>query len=140
MNKTINHKENVMKTLNLLLVAVLSTAVFAQTPEQLDNAARNYIQALKSDNDGMVESAIFHCLKFNLFYPDRDTNAMVTELNTLVKSGNTDTIRYKAFLALEYFRSQKLKDRIIKADYKDAGQFFRMLNHEINKQVLAIND
>jgi hypothetical protein len=65
---------------------------------------------------------------------------MVTELNTLVKNGNTDTIRYKAFLALEYFRSQKLQDRIIKADYKDAGQFFRMLNQEINNQVLAIND
>lgn len=140
MNKTINHKENVMKTLTILLVTVLSIAAFAQTPEQLDNASRNYVQALKSENDGMVESAIFHCLKFSLFYPDRDTNAMVTELTKLVRNGNTDTIRYKAFLALEYFRSQKLQDSIIKTDYKDAGQFFRMLNQEINNQVLAIND
>jgi len=140
MIKTINHKENVMKTLTILLIAVISTTAFTQKPDQLDKASRNYIQALKSDNDGMVESAIFHCLKFSLYYPDRDTNAMVSELTKLVRNGDTDTIRYKAFLALEYFRNQKLQDQIIKADYKNAGQFFRMLNQEINNQVLAINE
>jgi hypothetical protein len=140
MNKIISPKENVMKTLAILLVGVLSVAVFAQSPSYVEKGYWNYVQALKSDNDGLVEAGIFYSVKFSLFYPERNTDNMVQELTQLVHQGRTDTIRYKAFLALEYFRSKDLQNRIVKADYKDANEFFKMLNQEINRQALAANN
>jgi hypothetical protein len=140
MNKISNHKENVMKTLAILLVSILSVAVFAQSPVYVEKGYWNYVQALKSNNDGLVEAGIFYSVKFSLFYPERNTDHMVQELTQLVHNGKTNTIRYKAFLALEYFRSENLQNRIVKADYKDATEFFKMLNEEINRQVLAANN
>ena len=65
MNKTSNHKENVMKTLTILLVTVLSGAVFAQSPAYVEKGYWNYVQALKSNNDGLVEAGIFYSVKFS---------------------------------------------------------------------------
>jgi hypothetical protein len=127
-----------MRTLILALIAVVSFAAFAQTEKTIESAPANYIKALKSDNDGMVESALFHALKYKLYYPEENTSDLEKQIERLVDNGNSETIRYKAFLANEFMQNHQLMNRIEKADYKDAGEFFKMLSEELNNHVLAV--
>jgi hypothetical protein len=126
-----------MRTLILALIVAVSFAAFAQTEKTVESAPANYVKALKSDNDGMVESAIFHSLKYKLYYPEENTAKLEKEIEKLVENGNSDAIRYKAFLAAEFMQNYTLMNRIKKADYKDAGEFFKMLGKELNEHLIA---
>ncbi len=126
-----------MKTLSLLFVALLIVALPAQSPENLKNAPKNYEKALKSGNAGMVESAIFHSLKFMLFYPQEDAAKLKKQITRLVKEGETRSIRYKAYLASQFLNNPDLLATIEKEDYKDADQFFKILGDTLQENVLV---
>jgi hypothetical protein len=126
-----------MRTLILTLIVAVSLAAFAQTEKTVQNAPANYIKALKSDNDGMVESALFHAMKYKLYYPDQNTSDLERQIERLVDNGDSETIRYKAFLANEFIQNDVLMNKIEKADYKDAGEFFKMLGKELNEHLFA---
>ena len=126
-----------MKTLILFLILAVSSAAFAQTEKAIENAPANYLKALKSDNDGVVESALFHSMKYKLYYPEQNTAKLEREIEKLVENGNSDAIRYKAFLADEFMQNNTLMNKIEKADYKDAGEFFKMLGKELNEHLIA---
>lgn len=126
-----------MKTLILILILAVSSAAFAQTEKAIENAPANYLKALKSDNDGVVESALFHSMKYKLYYPEQNTAKLERETEKLVENGNSDAIRYKAFLANEFMQNNTLMNKIEKADYKDAGEFFKMLGKELNEHLIA---
>jgi hypothetical protein len=126
-----------MRTLILTLIAAVSFAAFAQTEKTVESAPANYIKALKSDNDGMVESAIFHSLKYKLYYPEQNTSDLEKQIEKLVENGKSNEIRYKAFLANEFMHNDTLMKGIQKADYKDAAEFFKMLGEQLNEHLLA---
>lgn len=126
-----------MKTLTIILLTMVSLTVFAQTEKVIENAPANYLQALKSNNDGVVESAIFHSVKYKIFYPDQNTTELEKEIENLVEKGKTEAIRYKAFLANQFIQNSKLMSNIEKEDYKDGSEFFKMLSQELNDHVLA---
>lgn len=126
-----------MKTLSLLFVALLIVALPAQSPENLKNAPKNYEKALKSGNAGMVESAIFHSLKFMLFYPQEDAAKLKKQITRLVKEGETRSIRYKAYLASQFLNNPDLLATIEKEDYKDADRFFKILGDILQENVLV---
>lgn len=126
-----------MKTLSLLFVALLSVGLAAQSPENVKNAPKNFEKALKSGNAGLVESAIFHSLKFMIFYPEQDVAKLKKQITRLVKEGETRNIRYKAYLASQFLNNPDLLATIEKADYKDADEFFKMLGDTLQESVLV---
>ena len=126
-----------MKTLTIVLTAVISLALFAQSEKTIESAPANYLKALKSDNDGMVESTIFHSLKYKMYYPERNTAQLETEIENLIENGKTESIRYKAFLADQFMHNSKLLNKIEKRNYKDEIEFFKMLGEELNNYFLA---
>lgn len=126
-----------MKTLTIILIVAVSLAAFAQTETAIENAPDNYLKALKSDNDGMVESAIFHTIKYKLYYPEQNTAGLEKEIEKLTRYSNSETIRYKAFLATQFLKNDSLMDRIEKEDYKNEADFFKMLGVELNEHFLA---
>lgn len=126
-----------MKTLSLLFVALLSVGLAAQSPENVKNAPKNFEKALKSGNAGLVESAIFHSLKFMIFYPEQDAAKLKKQITRLVKEGETRNIRYKAYLASQFLNNPDLLATIEKEDYKDADRFFKMLGDTLQESVLV---
>lgn len=126
-----------MKTLSLLFVALLSVGLAAQSPENVKNAPKNFEKALKSGNAGLVESAIFHSLKFMIFYPEQDVTKLKKQITRLVKEGETRNIRYKAYLASQFLNNPDLLATIEKEDYKDADRFFKMLGDTLQESVLV---
>lgn len=126
-----------MRTFILTLIVAVSVAAFAQTEKTVNNAPANYVKALKSNNDGMVESALFHSMKYKLYYPEQNTSDLEKQIERLVENGKSNAIRYKAFLAAEFMQNNTLMNKIEKEDYKDADEFFKMLGKELNEHVIA---
>lgn len=126
-----------MKALTIILIVMVSFAALAQTEKTIESAPINYLKALKSDNDGMVESAIFHSVKYKIYYPEQNTARLEKEIGNLIEDGKTETIRYKAFLANQFMQNSNLLNKIDKDDYKDRDEFFKMLGEELNDYFLA---
>lgn len=126
-----------MKVLTIILIITVGFAAFAQTEKSIENAPANFIHALKSDNSGVVESAIFHTLKYKLYYPEQKTANLEKEIDKLAKDSKNETIQYKAFLASQFLENSSLLDRIEKKDYKNEAEFFKMLSEELNDHIIA---
>ncbi|MCK6621731.1 MAG: hypothetical protein HUU32_05390 [Calditrichaceae bacterium] len=126
-----------MKTMVMMWIAVLSLAGLAQSAAVVENAPRNYEMALKSGNASVVESALFHVVKFKIFYTEQDTEKLAAMLEKLASDGETGAIRYKAYLAGQFLNDPALLAKIEKQDYKDGDRFFRMLAEELEKELLA---
>ena len=109
-----------------------------RTPSSVTWKLANYAKALKSDNDGMVESAIFHSMKYKLYHPEQNISVVEKQIEKLVDNGKSQAIRYKAYLASEFMQNETLMSRIKKADYKDAEEFFKMLSEELSTNLLAV--
>jgi hypothetical protein len=103
----------------------MSISAFAQNQKVIDNAPDNYLNALKSSNEGAIESAIFLAVKYHIFYPENIIEKVKKEIEKLAQNGKSDRIRYKAYLAVQLFGSANLKSKIKKADYKDSNQFLQ---------------
>jgi len=120
-----------MNTLIVTIITIMCISAFAQNGKIVNNAPDNYLNALKSSNEGVMESAIFLSLKYHLFYPDNDIGKLRREIEKISKNSNTDRVRYKAYLANKVFESPDFKSTIEKDDYKDANQFFTMVSKEL---------
>ncbi len=103
-------------------------------------AVEYYVDALKFDNAGVVESAIFLSLKFKLFMPHSDTDALAKEVNRLAKKGATERIRYKAYIASQFFKNPAMLNNVERKNYRvNSDEFFRVLATELQKHMLAKN-
>jgi hypothetical protein len=126
-----------MKIFAMLFAIIFSMAVFARGADVVEKAPQNYLKALKSGNPGLVESTLFHVVKFKLFYPGQDTQKLEKQAGRLVTEGGTRTIRYKAYLACEFLKNEDLLVNIEKEDYKDGDIFFKMLADELENLMLV---
>lgn len=129
-----------MRTFSIIIVLLLSAAVFAQGAAVVEKAPKNFEKALKSENGGLVESAIFLSLKFKIFYPEQDCRGMVKQIERLAREGRSKSTRYKAYLAAEFLNHENLLGKIAREDYKDAGGFFKMLAGELENEALVTRE
>ncbi len=60
---------------------------------------------MSSDVTGVIESSIFNAIHVKLAYPKFASEAIETELSRIAKDGAGHSLRYKAYLALNYYRN-----------------------------------
>jgi hypothetical protein len=65
----------------------------------LEKVVCRYVDALKSENAGVKESALSHLVRMKLFVPELRCPNAEQEIAALAIKGETPTIRYKAYLA-----------------------------------------
>lgn len=126
-----------MKTATLMMIILTSMTLMAAGNSTVENALPNLERALNSDNHGVVESAIFMSAKLKLFYPQQNTESLEKLLDNLTDTGETETIRYKAYLAFQFMTNATSLANIEKEDYKASDQFFRLLADEKENRLLA---
>lgn len=126
-----------MKNLVLLVGFLMISTVYADVSKIVKQAPANYLIALRSENQAVVESAIFYSVKFKLFYEDQDCETLRNELRDLSINGKSESIRLKAFLASYFLNSPELLAKIEKVNYKDSNAFFQMLADTLQEKILA---
>jgi hypothetical protein len=63
----------------------------------------NYLACLNSENAGVVESALGHVTLARIKYPEQDLKKIQEKLYDLASQGATQSIRHKAFTAMQVF-------------------------------------
>ena len=105
----------------------------------LEQAGKNYAMALKSMNDGIVESAIAHSTFMRITAPSLDLKENRTAIVRLSETGKTPVIRYKAYLATVVYDSPTSFQNILSKKYANGDQFFDVVASQVHKTLLGHN-
>ncbi len=106
--------------------------------EYSEKAVKNYSEAMKIDNEGVVESAIFYSVKLKLLSPELDTKLIEKQLKELILDGATERIRYKAQIALTFISNPAMLANIEQKNYQDNNdELFRNLADELEDKFLV---
>jgi len=112
--------------------------------KQLDTKAKDviarYTQSLQHDNAGVVESCIFNLMHVKLLYPGADFSKSVRDLNRLILDGGTAAIRYKAFLAVNFFENTDWQGLVEGIRQDEREEAFSLLSQKANSQLLSLNN
>jgi hypothetical protein len=134
------------------LAGTLSAAAQAQVLEQpelscpgkfaqadLSQIEKRYLPCLRSENDGVVESALGHVTQMKLCLPDVEfaqVQGMVIDLSV---DGRTPAIRAKAQLASLVYRSPELFVAEHGREFQTMRELFTALAERVSKTLLAGN-
>ena len=85
-----------------------STVVTEQvkTEKLFDQFETGLVYGLSSDVLGVLESSIYNAVNFKIAYPEFKSVKVVEELNRVALEGMNHSLRYRAFLALAYYKNQ----------------------------------
>ena len=146
-----------MKALNIVITAVIftfasitasqsfamssatndSTVVTKQANIDIlfDRFEKGLISGLSSDVQGVVESSIYNAVNYKIAYPEFTSVKVIEELNRVALNGVNHSVRYRAYLALAYYKNQSDFDSpdtlISLLDHKNQDGIFFYLQDEI---------
>ena len=90
--------------ITVLIFPALFAGVFAQQQDPIERGIDNYLMALKSNNPGLVESAIINIIKMKMVHPQRDYSKIMDQLDRLTQRASKKYVRYEAYIALGYLQ------------------------------------
>ena len=136
-----------MKTLIMLtLAAAISTSAGArdryfsdaQRHRSVDLApvAQRYVESLRSENEGVIRSALAHAAWMKLMVPERSFPALQAEISSLVVSGSTPEIRYRASLASLVYERPALFVGETTRDFEDGDDMFASVARRVSFSML----
>jgi hypothetical protein len=72
--------------------------------QYLKNAPKAYLHNLNLECAGIVESTVVNVIILKLYYPEKDFEDICERLEELAVSHSRESIRFKAFIALNYIK------------------------------------
>ncbi|TVR19196.1 MAG: hypothetical protein EA391_01190 [Balneolaceae bacterium] len=82
-----------------------STVVTTMSAETFDRLETGLLFGMSSDVTGVVESSLFNAVHIKIAYPEFISEAVEAELARIAIEGNSHSLRYKAYLTLNYYRT-----------------------------------
>ena len=123
----------------LMVVLLFSANLFAKSNPAEKRCVEQIQSALKSENQGVVESAIFISLALKDYFPESNFGKVVNKLNDLVTDATSPVIKYKAQLASLFYSYPTLFSDI-KIDTKgNPDSYFKMISERLVNNSLASN-
>ena len=108
-------------------------------PVLFKRAVDNYVVCLKSDNCGVVESALAHVVKLRLAFPNESFTDITREVTRLAASGSTSCIRFKAALTRQVFENTDLADLAGLPASSDPDAFFADLGMRLSRALSRVD-
>jgi len=122
------------------------STVFAQFGDKnalFNKFEKGLVFGLSSDVKGVVESSIFNAVNYKVAYPDFSSDKVEERLNNVALEANTHSVRYKAYLALAYYKNQsqfKTPDELLAmVDHNNQNQIFFYLQEEMQSDQFTSN-
>ena len=103
-------------------------------------AAKNYLLALESTNEGIVTSALAHIGRMKLYFPDRQFPELEKKIGELSMNGQTANIRYRAFLVWNVFNNPSIFTNVSYAQFDDSEALFTTLSNRLDNTLLGSNN
>ncbi len=105
--------------------------------EKTAHIALNFAEALRSENDGVRESAVFHGFLLQLMFPDVRMDAINKSLQHMVIHEPNPRIRHKAHIAWYFFEHGAVDELQPLEKIPKEGDFFRHALDVMNKSLLS---
>ena len=100
-------------------------------PALIGQAEKGYIDCLKSDNDGVVESALAHVAMIKLALPARGFKEVELQIARLVKNAATPELRYKAYVTLVVMQHPEIFGSVAQGDYRGSDELFGAMSSRL---------
>ncbi len=124
-----------MKTMCISMMGLLmiTTLAFGQAKDSksLDVILKNYLTALKSDNAGLRNSALYQLVQLKAKYPDADLSACEKCIAQMSSKDKNTRVRINAGLALLGLQDAQLPTKVKANDEQEPTKFFARLHQEI---------
>jgi hypothetical protein len=98
-----------------------------------------YAQCLRSEVDGVVESALAHVTRLKLCLPEREFPLIEKALASLMKEGRTPTIRFRAYLASMVHDMPALFVQEQAIDFATPDELYAALSERVHQNLLGNN-
>jgi len=122
-----------------------STAVATNqsNDELFDKMEDGLIYSLNSRVRGVVESSLYNAVSFKIEYPAFSSERVESILNRIAVEGDNHSLRYKAYLALAYYKNQNQFDSpdtlLSMLDYKHQNGIFFYLQDKVQSDQFTSN-
>lgn len=94
----------------------------AKTDKLFDRFETGLKFGLSSNVIGVVESSIYNAINYKIAYPEFNSDKVIEELNRVAVNGDNHSVRYRAFLALAYYKNQ--------SDFESPETLLTLLDHK----------
>ena len=112
----------------VVMLSVVTSAFSKEYPKTVQHACKNYLFALRMDNEGVVESTIFNIMKLKLVYPDLEYDQLAAVLDSIAQNSDKKELRQKAYLACMFLRHPEHFNWITKGTYDQNNAFFELVS------------
>jgi hypothetical protein len=86
--------------------AVVTHQVNNDNDELFERFETSLVYGLSSDVIGVVESSIYNAINYKVAYPEFASGQVEEMLNRVAVEGENHSLRYRAYLALAYYKNQ----------------------------------
>jgi len=98
---------------------------------------KKYAECLKSENDGVVESALAHVAMFKLMYPVKELAQLKREVDRVATRHSSNEIRYKAYVVASLFENPRLFAGEARTDYDSPDDLFAALSGQLHRVIVS---
>ena len=126
----------------VLILVFTFSPLFAKstvTAEKIELAKKGLLFSLKSENDGVRNSALHVLAKVRSEHPQADLSVFNKALTQMSKNDDRSFLRANANLAYIYINSTELPSKVRTETQEDPSVFFNELYSELNKDFVALN-
>lgn len=95
--------------------------------------ARGYLASLKSDNDGVKESALAHVAMMKLAAPAIESNALRVRVREIARNSASTEIRYKAHLVTNVIEHPAIFSGLEREEYTTADELFAAIARRLGE-------
>lgn len=96
----------IFSTAKSSVLAESDQAAVTQTVDKktlFNKLEKGLVFGFNSNVTGVVESSIYNAINYKVVYPDFESASVTRLLNDIAVNNENHSVRYKAFLALEYY-------------------------------------
>lgn len=112
--------------------------------EHFRNLENAVLFGLQSDVHGVVESALFNAVSYKIVYPQFSSKRVLGRLSKIALEGPSHSLRFKAYLALEYYQNQdEFKEPAALTGYidlRDQNRVFYYLQDEVQETSVTVSN
>ena len=100
-----------------------------------EKALANLLTALRSENQGLTESAIMMVAEIKMLYPGNNIAETKDVIDSLSVHANVPSVRYKAYLASNVCDNPEWFAK--KGNIKSDGEFFDSVEAQLHERILS---
>jgi len=124
---------------SIFFTLLLTINIFASKSTKCDLAKMNYMKALESGYQSMIESAVINIMKLKMATPSEDFSELAEKLDQISKENSSKFICYEAYIVSNYLKFPERFNWIKAENSIQKEEFFNQFSKKLKRQLQNIN-